>query len=206
MGKRIIRETGLLEGISLGISLIRSKLRFPKARIVRFPFFLRGRKYIDLGKGLTTGPGCRIEAFRLEGEEPPMLKFGNGVQLNDYVHICALSSIEIGSEVLIASHVYISDNSHGCYKGDNLDSSPEEAPIDREYYTAPVKIGDRVWIGEGVMIMPGVTIGSGAIVGAHSVVNRDIPADCIAVGAPAKVIKKYNYASGRWEKIIPENS
>lgn len=201
MGNRIKREIGFLEGMRLCFAFLRSKLRFPASRLVRFPIYIRGRKYIDFGHGLTTGVGCRIEAFRLSGEDAPKLMFGNNVQLNDYVHICALRSIEIGDNVLMASHVYISDNSHGEYGGGGSDSSPEEPPIERSYRTAPVEIGARAWIGEGVMILPGVRIGAGAVIGAHSVVNRDVPADCIAVGAPAKVVKKYNSSSKRWEKI-----
>lgn len=201
MGNKIEKEHGLLEAVGLGISLIRSKLRFPSARIIRFPIYIRGKKYIDLGHGLTTGVGCRLEAFKLQGEAAPELKFGRDVQLNDYVHICSLRSIEIGDEVLIASHVYISDNSHGEYKGTTSDSSPDEAPIKRSYHTAPVKIEARVWIGEGVMILPGVRIGEGSVIGAHSVVTRDIPAGCIAVGSPARIIKKYNSSLKRWELI-----
>ena len=202
MGRRIERETGVLEALKLGISLLRSKLRFPRARMIRFPIYIRGKKYISFGKALTTGVGCRIEAFRLNGEPPPVLRFGERVQLNDYVHICALQDVEIGNDVLMASHVYISDNSHGSYKGDDFDSSPAEAPIGREYHTTPVKIGDRVWIGEGVMILPGVTIGDGAIIGAHSVVSSNIPSECIAVGAPARIVKKYNHSSKKWERIF----
>ena len=49
--------------------------------------------------------------------------------------------------------------------------------------------------------MPGVEIGSGCIIGAHSIVNKSIPSNCIAVGSPAKVIKKYSQQTGKWEKI-----
>ena len=143
-----------------------------------------------------------IDAFLIIGEPAPVLRFGDRVQLNDYVHICALQDIEIGEDVLMASHVYISDNSHGSYKGGEEDSSPDEAPIEREYHTRPVKIGDRVWIGEGAMILPGVTIGDGAIVGAHSVVSKDVPAECMAVGTPARIVKKYNHSSKQWERIF----
>jgi maltose O-acetyltransferase len=54
----------------------------------------------------------------------------------------------------------------------------------------PVLIGDDVWIGTRALILPGVTIGSGAVVGAGSVVTGDIPERCLAVGNPARVIKK----------------
>lgn len=185
----------------LALNLLRSKMFCFKSRLIRFPFYCKGKKYIEWGKSLTTGVGCRLEALKLKEQKNPILKFGNNVQLNDYVHICALKSVFIGNDVLMASHVYISDNTHGAYKGDENDSSPLISPIQRNYLTNPVEIGDRVWIGEGVMILPGVKIGEGAIIGAHSVVNKDIPANTIAVGSPAKVIKKYNFDTSHWEKV-----
>lgn len=66
---------------------------------------------------------------------------------------------------------------------------------------APVKIGENTWIGEGVIVMPGVEIGSGCVIGAHSIVNKSIPSNSIAVGSPAKVVKKYSQESQRWEKV-----
>ena len=56
--------------------------------------------------------------------------------------------------------------------------------------TKPVYIGKKVWIGVGAIILKGVTIGDGAIIGAGSVVTKDIPAGCLAIGNPAKVIKE----------------
>jgi len=155
---------------------------------------------ISFGTGLTTGVGCRLEAFIADGDKSIKMIFGNRVQMNDYVHISALKSVKIGDDVLIASHVYISDNSHGFYKGDQSDTSPEIPPIKRPYLVSSVKIGNRVWIGEGVIVMPGVSIGDGAVIGAHSVVTQDIPANSIAVGSPAKLIKHYDYETQRWIK------
>lgn len=170
------------------------------ARIIRFPLIVNGKKYIEWGNNLTIGKGCRLVVLRRGGKPQPILKFGKEVQLNDYVHICALERVEIGDFTLIASHVYISDTSHGSYKGTERDSSPISKPIERYYPTAPVIIGKNVWIGEGVMVMPGITIGNGCVIGAHSIVNEDVPENAIAVGSPAKVIKRYNKLSERWEK------
>ena len=55
--------------------------------------------------------------------------------------------------------------------------------------TAPVIIGDNVWIGGGAIIMPGVTIGNNVVIGAGSVVTHDIPDNTIAYGSPCKVVK-----------------
>ena len=186
--------------IKLMYFLVITKLIYPRQRIIRRPFTIRGGKMIDWGKKLTTGVGCRIEAFIADGNSNSKIHFGDRIQLNDYVHISSVKSITIGDDVLIASHVYISDNSHGSYKGDKNDTSPLIIPTKRPYYTAPVKIGNRVWIGEGVIIMPGVTIGNGSIIGAHSIINKDIPGNTIAVGSPAKVIKHWNEITQKWEK------
>lgn len=56
----------------------------------------------------------------------------------------------------------------------------------------PVKIGDGCWIGGGVIILPGVSIGGGTVIGAGSVVTKDIPSNCVAVGNPCRVIKRIN--------------
>lgn len=185
--------------IKLVIYLIRTKLICKKARIIRFPFDLRGKQFIDLGERLTTGVGCRLEAFSEDGQKT--MHFGRNIQLNDYVHICSMKSVSIGNNVLLASKIYISDNSHGFYKGDKNDTSPNIPPTERPYYTASVVIEDNVWIGEGVMVLPGVTIGQGAIIGANAVVSKSIEPKTIAVGQPAVSIKKYNEQSMRWERI-----
>lgn len=181
--------------------IIKTKFICVEARLIRFPFYIRGHKYIDLGYKLTTGVGCRFEAFNISGDKDCKIVFGKNVQVNDYVHIAAMQQVSIGDNVLMASHIYISDNSHGCYMGSDDDTSPLIPPIKRAYYTSPVSIGDNVWIGEGVIILPGVTIGRGAVIGAHSVVNTDIPENCIAVGAPASVIKKYDSERNIWYKV-----
>lgn len=61
-------------------------------------------------------------------------------------------------------------------------------------------IEDNVWIGEFVSILPGVTIGKNSIIGTMSVITKDIPANCIAVGSPVNVIKKYSFEKKIWEK------
>lgn len=185
--------------LQLAIFILRAKFISPKIRIIRFPIEIRGRKYIDFGRRLTTGKGCRLEAFsRAAGKK---IIFGNNVQINDYVHLSSMEKIIIGDNVLMASHIYISDNSHGFYKGDNQ-TAPNIPPIKRAYKIAPVVIGNNVWIGEGCIIMPGVTIGDGAIIGANSTVTKNIPENSLAVGQPAKVIKRFDYSQNRWITIL----
>lgn len=185
--------------LRLGWWLLRTKLICSKARLIRFPLDLRNAKYIDLGEGLTTGVGCRLEAYSPDGK--PTLHFGRNVQINDYVHICAMQNVTIGDNVLMAGKIYISDNSHGSYKGDEDDCSPDVAPKDRNYPTKDVVIEDNVWLGEGVVVLPGVTIGRGSIIGANSVVTKSIETYTIAAGQPAKPIKMYNFTAKQWQRI-----
>ena len=199
--KNIKNSYSILDQVKLAFWLLRTKLINRKIRLLRFPITIRGRKYIDFGEGLTTGIGCRFDCF--SNNNTKTLIFGNNIQINDYVHIVSMESVIIEDDVLMASNVFISDNSHGCYKGSHLDSPPTQPPVDREYITSPVKIGKRVWLGEGVMVMPGVTIGEGSIIGAHSIVTKDIPANCIAVGTPTIIIKQYNFINKKWEKYNP---
>jgi lipopolysaccharide O-acetyltransferase len=74
---------------------------------------------------------------------------------------------------------------------------PQKRPLN----SLPVIISKNVWIGESVSILPGVRIGKASIIGANSVVTKDIPDYSIAAGNPAKVIKKYNFATRCWERI-----
>ena len=197
--KNLIKVYGVFGFLQLIIFKIRTKFLFSKARIIRFPIMIRGKKLINVGYGFTTGYNCRIDAYT-ETNSKQVINIGKNVQINDYVHIGAVESIEIQDNVLIASKVFITDHNHGNYSGENQDS-PESIPHDRPIYSKPVKIEKNVWLGEFVSVLSGVTIGEGSIIGAMSVVNKDIPPFTIAVGCLAKVIKKYNHSTKKWDKI-----
>jgi carbonic anhydrase/acetyltransferase-like protein (isoleucine patch superfamily) len=139
---------------------------------------------MEVGKGFTTGVGCRLEAYP-EGMSKTLF-IGRDFQMNDYVHITAMESVKIGNNVLFASKIYISDCSHGSYSGDFNDSSPLEIPKDRKMFSKPVVIGDNVWLGEFVSVLPGVSIGKGSIVGANGV--EDITLNNAATEATLKAL------------------
>ncbi|MDF1576534.1 MAG: DapH/DapD/GlmU-related protein [Bacteroidales bacterium] len=180
---------------------IRTRLFYPRAKIVRFPIDFRGLQYIEYGKGFTTGRSCRIEAYP-QNKGSITVKIGENFQMNDYVHITGISRVEIGNNVLIASKVYISDMSHGSYQGNEHDSHPDSIPKERPLFSKPIFIEDNVWIGEMVTVLPGVTIGKGSIIGANSVVSKNIPEFCIAAGNPAHVIKRFNREQNKWERTL----
>lgn len=194
----LFKRYSLYQLVILFFNVIRTKFLFKEARIIRFPFDVRGRKFISVSKGFTTGVGCRLEAYPANTDK--VLYIGENVQINDYVHITAMEKVSIGNNVLMASKIYISDCTHGNYSGDNDDSNPKINPSDRTLFSSPVIIKDNVWLGESVSVLPGVTIGEGTIVGANSVVTKNLPDFVIAVGIPAKPIKKFNFQSQKWEK------
>jgi acetyltransferase-like isoleucine patch superfamily enzyme len=193
----LFKQYGFWGLLTLIKDLIITKLRFPEARIIRFPFDFRGRSLIRLGLRFTSGRYCRLEAHDVLNNGRPVLIFGADCQINDFVHIAAGSLIEIGNNVLIASRVFITDLNHGSYSGVEH-SFPESIVVKRKLFTSPVKIHNNVWLGEGVTILPGVEIGENSIIGANSVVTKYIPANSIACGNPAFVIKVYDVVSNSW--------
>lgn len=195
--KQMVQGRSLLEICYLIICTIRTRIFFKNCRLIRFPIQIRGKSNIVFSSGFTTGKYCRLEVFNdiNKGE----IIFGQNCQINDNVHIASVDSVTLGDNVLIASRVFISDHNHGQYSGDDV-SNPNEVPADRKLSSSPVVIEDNVWLGEGVAVMPGVRIGRGCIIGANSVVTKDLPDNTICAGVPAKVIKRYNELSGKWEK------
>ena len=95
--------------------------------------------------------------------------------------------------ILDCAKVTFGDN---VFVGPNCGFYTAGHPIDYERrnkgleYAYPITVGSNVWFGGGVQVMPGVTIGDNVVIGAGSIVVKDIPSDCIAVGNPCKVIRK----------------
>ena len=138
-------------------------------------------------------------AYNQKEEKTEVLKqlfgsIGTNVSINMNCTFVDCNKIEIGDNVLIASNVQIYTATHPVELADRL--TPNWNPESGEYfcrtYALPVKIGNGCWIGGGAIILHGVTIGDGTVIGAGSVVTRDIPANCVAIGNPCRVIRKIN--------------
>ena len=197
----MLASYGIFGLLSLAFDVVRTRLMFPKARLMRRPAYIRGRRWITLGPNFTCGRGLRMDAFGDSSTTGSLIHIGSDVAMNDYVHIGAVESVSIGDRVLIASKVFISDHDHGSYGKGGLHSDPRIAPADRPLSAATVIIEDDVWLGEFVSVLAGVRIGKGAIIGTMSTVTRNVPPYSIAVGSPARVIKQFNFADGLWERV-----
>ncbi|MGK0271156.1 MAG: acetyltransferase-like isoleucine patch superfamily enzyme [Cocleimonas sp.] len=136
------------------------------------------------GIGIVLGDNCSIgvDCF-LSVSKNGLIDIGNNVSFNTGLHLVAMSKISIGEGSAIAEYVSIRDQNHKF-------SESSKALSLQGYSSSPISIGKNVWIGRGCFIGAGVKIGDGAVIGANSVVVCDIPARSLAVGSPAKVIRK----------------
>ena len=99
--------------------------------------------------------------------------------------------------MLIADKVYLSDNVHSY---ENVNLPVIDQPVKQ---LSAVILKDGCWLGENVCVI-GAVIGKNSVVGANSVVTKDIPDYCVAVGSPAVVIKRYNFETKQWCKTDKE--
>lgn len=105
------------------------------------------------------------------------LEIGDRTFINYGSIITAYERVRIGSDCLLGHYVTIMDNN----EHDIIDRA-------RPGRSQAVHIGDNVWLCDRAIVLPGVSIGDGAVIGAGSVVTKDVPARCVAVGNPARVI------------------
>jgi acetyltransferase-like isoleucine patch superfamily enzyme len=111
------------------------------------------------------------------------IQIGAGSHIGEFSVVWAGDSIGrvvLGEKCLLAPHVTITASNYGVDQGEFVMDQPK---IERD-----IVIGDDVWLGANVVVLAGVSIGDGAVVAAGAVVTKDLPAQCIAAGVPAKVI------------------
>ena len=177
------RISKVLKDPRLAAGLINAQLRMRGAARVPLSVRLAGRirltggGQIEFGQCVTLdGSMVPIEVIAQKGA---CISIGDNTFINYGSSISAHKQVKIGRDCLLGHYTFIVDNNeHGVDHRDVLPPS------------APVIIGDDVWIGSCVIILPGVSIGDHAAVGAGSVVTKDIPANCLAVGNPARVVRQ----------------
>ena len=180
----------------LSKTLFYYKLRFKKIgirSIVHSPLRIDGAKKISIGNRVNIAYKTWLAANPLTGFKDCKLEIRDGCNIGNFNHIYATKSIIIHKNVLTADKVYVSDNLHGY---EDVSIPVLKQPIKQ---IQEVEIGEGSWLGENVCVI-GAKIGKHCIIGANSVVTKDIPDFCIAVGAPAKIIKRYNFKTQQWER------
>lgn len=104
-----------------------------------------------------------------------------------------IGPVQIGDDVMFAQNIVLSGLNHGF---EDINIVPHLQPVSK----APIHIEDEVWVGANVVIVAGVRVGKHSVIAAGAIVTKDIPPYSVAVGNPARVIKKYNFETKKWER------
>jgi maltose O-acetyltransferase len=129
----------------------------------------------SLGEGSSIRPPLYVDLG-------PNIHIGARTAVNYHLTALDVARITIGDDCLIGPNVQLLTPTHPVEPGPRRDKLEAARPI---------TIGDNVWLGGGVVVCPGVTIGDNAVIGAGSVVTRDVPANVVAVGNPARVVREH---------------
>ncbi len=131
---------------------------------------------IELGRWSWVGHGCKIRSH--EGT----VSIGAKTVLGQECTISSFQHVSIGRECVIADRVMLIDFDHGIVE--------VERPIRLQgIYKRDVNVGNNVWIGYGACILRGVTVGDNAVIGTNAVVTKDVPANAVVGGVPARLIR-----------------
>ncbi len=183
---RFLRSHGMLTWgyARLALRLAWLKLRFRGRLRTDGPAFVGpgvtfeiGRDaVVHLGRWCWIGHGSKIRCH--EGE----VRIGAKTVIGQECTISAFQHISIGRECIVADRVMLIDFDHGVVE--------HERPIrDQGIYKRDVRIGHNVWIGYGAAFLRGVTVGDNSVVGTYAVVTKDVPANAVVGGVPARIIR-----------------
>jgi len=183
----------LLGAIRAGDHRARRFAAFGDQSVICFPVVaLFGEGSIRMGTGSVIGPYASLSA----GIDPDQaLERDDVVSIGDHTvigkgsGIVAHERVEIGDHVWTGPHVYVTDANHGY---EDLSE-----PIGRQFAPSrPVRICDGAWLGTGALVLPGAVVGRHVVVGAGAVVTGAIPDYSVAVGNPARVVRRYREGEG----------
>jgi acetyltransferase-like isoleucine patch superfamily enzyme len=170
--------------------------RFGPRSAVCFPVAaLFGEEAISIGDGCIIGPYASLSAGVSPEDVPdsPVVRIGDRCVIGKGSAVIGHERVEIGDDVWTGNHVYITDANHGYVDRDQ--------PVGRQFAAPrPVRIGSGSWLGQGALVVGGATIGEHVVVGAGAVVTGDLPDYSVAVGNPARVIRRYVAGEG-WVRV-----
>jgi len=145
---------------------------------------------IRFGRWVWVGHGTKIRCH--EGE----VSIGDKTVMGQECTISAYQHVSIGEQCILADRVMLIDFDHNV--------AEVERPIRVQgIYKRDVRVGNNVWIGHGAQILRGATVGDNAIVGANAVVTKDVPANAVVAGVPARIIRMRDTPAGlRWSNPV----
>jgi acetyltransferase-like isoleucine patch superfamily enzyme len=139
----------------------------------------RSWRSIEIGDGVALDNGV---VLLCGGEgQGGRIRIGDRVYVNRYAMLDSNQDITIEDDAMIGPYCYITDGDHG--------TQVDQLIVTQPMTTVPVRIGRGAWLGARVVVLKGVHIGAGAVIAAGSVVTKDVPANAIVAGSPAKLLK-----------------
>ncbi|MGI9544564.1 MAG: acyltransferase [Cyclobacteriaceae bacterium] len=138
--------------------------------IMRYP------QNISIGEGAVVKEGAKVCSCNKQAQ----ISIGANTTVGYHTYIFASNRIEIGDNCLIAPFVYLVDSDHGIERNQLINKQPN--------ITAPILVGNDVWISTGAKVLKGVRIGDGAVIAAGALVNEDVSPYTIVAGTPAKTV------------------
>ncbi len=163
--------------------------KFGKFSYLGKPIIIRGKSKISIGNKVRIYPGIRMEAID-EGK----IVIEDNVSIAQNFHVTAKSKLVIGKNTTILGNSFITDIDHDY---ENIDVHI----MNQKMIVKKTEIGENCFIGYGAAIQAGTILGKQCIVGTNAVVRGTFPDYCVIVGAPAKIVKKYNTKTNEWEKF-----
>jgi acetyltransferase-like isoleucine patch superfamily enzyme len=152
--------------------------------VVHPPLEIASRAAVHIGRSSYVLAGARVLGLP---DGSGRLTIGSGTYLGRDLTIVACGLVEIGDDVMGSDRLYLADTE--VVPGPD---GPVLAP------PRPVRIGSGVFLGTGAVVLPGVTVGDCTLVAAGAVVDRDVPANAVVAGNPARVVRRYDRAGDRW--------
>lgn len=194
LAKAVIRLFQKVAGIYSNIYIFHLKGEFRhigENATIELPIRVMNPHCISIGDNFTARSGVKIRAYTSYEDTAftPTLQIGNNVHLAVDCTINCTNRIEIGNDSAIGVGTKIMDHAHGLPGYEDLKTTVMKRRLTSK---GDVIIRENVMIGTGVVIMAGVEIGENSIIGSNSVVTRSIPANSIAAGIPARVIRTIN--------------
>lgn len=162
---------------------------------------ISGKKHISVGSCTFIGKNARIEAVTQYASKAynPRIVIGDNVCINQNFHCTCARFVSIGDGTSITANCGIFDITHPY---EDICINPREAEIK----ACPIKIGKDCLIGMNSVILPGTELGNHCVVGANSVVSGHFSDYSVIVGAPAKIIKRYDFTTQTWRKTDPQGN
>lgn len=173
-------------------------LKMGNNSLIEKPKIISGTENIIIGDNTVIGHSIWLSAYdRYRGQVfTPKIVIGSNVNIGHYACITAIDEVKIENGCLISQFVYISDHYHG------IDPTFNKSPKDQDLLSkGKVEIGENTFLGFRVTILSGVKLGRHCVVGSHSVVNRSFPEYSMIAGAPAKLIKKFDFDNNCWKDV-----